>query len=157
MGAHAAARATKDVDLILGCPRIGVPGLLAALEEEGFQVDAARHLRELTQDQITAIYRGAGRLDLLMPVLSFFSRIVQEAEEREVLGRRVRVARAEHLLVLKVLAFRDQDKVDIRQICRVLGGRLNRPRMDAELDQILPPTDPRRVWLEQVAKDPDRV
>lgn len=148
--AYARPRATKDVDVLLDVPAVGLPGVLEALKDAGAAVDVQQHIRDFSQNQMAFLISPDGRLDLLKPVLPVHKRIVQQARSMMFEGRPARVARPEHLVVLKTLAGRDGDWKDIEDLVAVVGPDLDTGLALREIADVLPAGDPRRARLESL-------
>lgn len=127
-------RSTRDIDAIVSAPRIRWARLFERLAEMGFSVDLAGAIRQLSEDHVVTLRYGDVPLDLMDAVLPLFRRIAEGAVEATVEGRRVRVAAAEDLIALKLLAGRERDVADVRGILAVSGDRLDLDRARRELE-----------------------
>ncbi|MCB1034366.1 MAG: nucleotidyl transferase AbiEii/AbiGii toxin family protein [Acidobacteria bacterium] len=123
MTARAIARATADVDIAVSVrPDSRVEVLVRTLFDRGYQQHSV--LERKTVRQIRGIrlicpgYTSEGGLvDLLSAVCGIEPEIIRAAEELEVLrGLTVPVATTGHLLAMKVLAWRDQDRADVNHL-----------------------------------------
>jgi len=107
-------RFTQDVDFLLDVPQVALPGLLDDLAARGFAIEKEIVIREYVREHITAFSFGPVRIDWLKPVLPFYRRALDDAEDLEWSeGHSVRVATAEGLILTKMVAFRPQDQADI--------------------------------------------
>ncbi|MBI4603390.1 MAG: nucleotidyltransferase [Planctomycetes bacterium] len=122
---HGLPRATRDIDILWDSPRIALPGLLERFREQGFTFELDAVLRELARDHISAVRRGAVRVDLLDAAIPFFKRVVGRARVQEIRGRQVRVATPEDLIAMKLIAGRETDLQDARGILAAQRGRLD--------------------------------
>jgi predicted nucleotidyltransferase len=122
---HGLPRPTRDIDLLLSVPRIQIPGLLERFSEQQFTFNMQQVIGELGKDHLSAIHFQGVRVDLLEAVIPLFRRTVQNAREVEIRGRRVRVAGAEDLIALKMIAAREDDLRDVRGILAVQSGLLD--------------------------------
>ena len=118
-------RFTLDLDFLVEIPQIVLPGLLDDLKERGFSFDTATVLREWTRDQITVVnFRGVP-IDWLKPVLPIFQHVLDHAGTEQWLGHSLRIASAEGLILMKLLAFRGQDQIDIENLLSANRGQLD--------------------------------
>ena len=119
-------RTTKDVDLLLGVPQLELPGLLQAMLDHGCQFDLVAAIREWNAGGMLALVWSNGvRVDLLKPVIPSFQHILNRASEERIGGQIIRVADAEGLLLLKLIAFRPIDQDDIHAILVTNSGKLD--------------------------------
>ncbi|MEK7468273.1 MAG: hypothetical protein AAB074_12740 [Planctomycetota bacterium] len=51
---------------------------------------------------------------------------------------------------MKAIASRERDKLDIREVLAIQGDRVDRDLVRREIEEVMPATDARRVWLESV-------
>ena len=122
---HGLPRPTRDIDLLVSVPRVRLPGVLEAFRDRGFTFDPDAVLRELGEDHLSSIRYASVRVDLLDAVIPFFRRTVASAINAEVHGHEVRIARGEDLIVLKMIAGREDDLRDVKGILAVEGGSLD--------------------------------
>ena len=115
-GYRSQPRFTKDLDFLLVIPQLVLPGLLEDLKQRGFDFDTEVVIREWIQEHMTVLsFRGI-RIDWLKPVIPAYFHILDRATEEPWLKQPIRVASAEGLILLKLLAFRTQDLVDIENL-----------------------------------------
>jgi predicted nucleotidyltransferase len=122
---HGIPRSTRDIDLLLSVPRIALASFLQKFLDRGFTFSLEIVLRELGEDHLSKIHVRGVRVDLLDAVIPPFRRAVEGAEEAVIHGRRVRIARAQDLIVLKMIAGREDDLRDVRGILASQGSRLD--------------------------------
>ena len=130
VGAHGAARATKDVDI---CPDPAeenlrrLAGLLESIDavnadESQFKPDElpAHDLEGLRGRGNFRLRTRLGDLDVMQYVDPFedetWTILDRHAEDRQAFGHTVRVCSYEDLLEMKRAAGRDQDRIDIENI-----------------------------------------
>lgn len=146
-------RATQDVDILMHIVQLRLPSLLEAMCDCGCQLDVAAAIREWNDGGLLAIqWPGNVQVDLLKPVIPVFDRIIDRASDESFNEQIVRVADAESLLLLKLLAFRPLDQEDIRGILTKNTGGLDlhwvrKEANEAGLDQ------QRRNAFEQLVQD----
>jgi len=136
-------RVTLDVDAIVEASRFetllaraGEVGLVAH-DEENRGLRAAFLARLRLPERRT----GSVRIDLLEAAHPYYERILDRSVVAEFGGRSIRVAVAEDIILLKLLADRPKDRQDIRDILEARGSDLDRALLDreaAELELELP-------------------
>lgn len=89
-------------------------------------------------------YHGV-RMDWLKPVVPIYQHVLDAATPEIWRGRELRVASAEGLIVLKLLAGRPQDLVDIDSLLAANRNRLNLNWVEQEWLTLYGSDDPR--WL----------
>jgi hypothetical protein len=144
-GYRSQPRFTKDVDFLLQVPQVELPALLETLEGRGFQFDLATTLREWTQRHMTSLsFRGIS-VDWLKPVLPIYQHVLDRASEESWLRHNIRVASTEGLILLKLLAFRTQDVLDIENLAAASGDRLDIEWIKSEWQTVAALNDPRML------------
>jgi hypothetical protein len=134
-------RATQDVDILMHIIQLRLPSLLEAMRDRGCQLDVVAAIRQWNDGGMLAVqWPGRVQVDLLKPVIPVFHRIIERASDEAFNEQVVRVADAEGLLLLKLLAFRPLDQEDIRAILTRNAGGLDldwvrREAAQAGLDQ----------------------
>ncbi|HQR07688.1 MAG TPA: hypothetical protein PLN21_12750 [Gemmatales bacterium] len=93
-------------------------------------------------------YQGF-RVDWLKPALPLHQHVVDTAIEGEWNGEKIQFATMESLILLKLLAFRSQDKVDIESLIATKRTDLNLAYIDSEWQTIGELTDPAMVWFKE--------
>jgi hypothetical protein len=141
-------RFTQDVDILIEVSQVALPPLLEDLAQRGFDLDLPKVATEFVREHLTAFRFGAVRIDWLKPVLPLYSRTLTDATELPwTEGHHLRVATAEGLILMKMVAFREQDQADIVTLLAA-----NRDDIDVELilQEWQPYADleaPRTAWL----------
>ncbi len=142
-------RTTQYIDLLLAIPGIRLPAALDRLQEQGFDLDVRKVLVELRDDHRSRIRHGAIRVDLLSAVLGLFAGVAKAATWEVVHGTRLRVASAEGLSILKLIAFRPQDQADLQGL--VAANRsLDAPLLRKWYAMVGEVVDDRRGMLERL-------
>ena len=99
-------------------------------------------------------YHGI-RIDWLKPVIPAYLHILDRATEETWLNQPIRIASAEGLILLKLLAFRLQDQVDIDNLVAANCDTLDLDWIRAEWQTVTSLDDPRmRHLLALVAERP---
>jgi Nucleotidyl transferase AbiEii toxin, Type IV TA system len=145
-------RFTKDVDFLLNVPQLVLPPLLEDLQRRGFEFDTLATIREWTQHHMVVLsYRGI-RIDWLKPVLPAYVHVLDRATEETWLNQPIRIASAEGLILLKLLAFRTQDQLDIENLLAAHRDTLDLDWIRAEWQTVTSLDDPRMRWLLECAE-----
>lgn len=134
-GLRGRARFTRDVDLAVGAAEEDYPALLRELSARGASVPPTA-LERMKRDGMLPVWIGGVRVDLLFPADPLTASVIADAPEEEVFGIRVGVARAEDLVVLKLLPRRPQDITDIQAILVANRGKLDLARIRRWLPEI---------------------
>ncbi|MEK6257113.1 MAG: nucleotidyltransferase [Planctomycetota bacterium] len=119
-------RLTQDADFLLHIPAIQLPRLLEALVESGCTLDVTQSIRDWTDGGMLVFTGPDGvPVDCLKAVIPVFHRILERARPESFGEQTVRVADAEGLLLLKLIAFRPLDQEDIRGILAANAEQLD--------------------------------
>ena len=94
-------------------------------------------------------YHGI-RIDWLKPVIPAYQHVLERATEETWLDHKIRVASAEGLILLKLLAFRTQDQLDIENLVAAHRDHLDVAWIQAEWQAIAPLDDPRMRRLLEI-------
>jgi predicted nucleotidyltransferase len=144
------ARFTRDVDFLLHIPQLQLPALLDDLSARGFAFNPIETIREWTTHHMVVLsFRGV-RVDWLKPVLPAYQHVLDRAKDVVWLGHRVRVASAEGLILLKLLAWRTQDQLDIENLVAAHADTLDLDWIRAEWATIADAADPRLARLAEL-------
>ena len=116
ISARATPRFTHDVDFALFCSDAEAESLVGSLVRRGWSVDAL--LMTKSTNKIATVRLTPPRSNVLVDLLFDFTgierQIVSSATRALVRnGQTMAVATRAHLMAMKVLAFRDKDKMDI--------------------------------------------
>jgi len=146
-------RFTKDIDFLVQVPPVVLPLLLEDLQRRGFEFDTLATIGEWTQHHmVTLSYHGI-RIDWLKPLIPAYLHILERATDETWLDRPIRIASVEGLILLKLLAFRTQDQVDIENLVAANSDKLNLDWIRAEWQNLAGLDDPRmRRLLELVSE-----
>lgn len=143
---HGVIRATQDVDFLIAVPALRLPGLLERLRQSGCEIDTGRVLREWASEHLTQFHYQGVPIDWLEPVIPLFQTVLDRAADRDVVGRRVRMVDVEGIILMKMAAFRPEDRNDVEALA------LAWPNADwafvrSQLEQTFGPQDERITWL----------
>jgi hypothetical protein len=152
-GYRSRPRFTRDLDVLLEVPQLVLPGLLEDLHARGFEFDTETTIRQWTQEHLTVLsFRGV-RIDWLKPLLPLYQHVLDHAQPEPLLGCSIRIAAPEGLILLKLLAFRSQDQVDIENLLAANRGQLDLDLIYREWQTVAEMGDPRMQWFnERVAR-----
>lgn len=146
-GFRSRPRYTKDIDLLIDVPSVVLPAVLDSLGHRGFEFDMRQVIEEFTLHHMTVLWRDRVRLDLLKPVLPAYRHVLERATTEEGPNGPIRVATAEGLILLKLLAFRLQDQTDIEALVAANRDSLDLEWIRQEWQTVFDPDDPRMQWL----------
>ena len=142
-------RFTQDVDVLLDVPQLALPGLLDELARLGFTFDPATVIREYVREHITALQYGSVRIDWLKPVLPLYARTLAEASSLTwTEGHQLRVAKAEGLILTKMVSFRPQDQADIETLLIANRNEIDVGLVRREWSAVAEGEEARTAWLE---------
>jgi hypothetical protein len=142
-------RSTRDIDILLTVPQVTLPGLLSDLTDHGFTLDETVVITAFVRHHITAFdYQGV-RVDWLKPVVPMYQHVLDTAETAAGFEQPVRVASAEGLLLLKLMAGRPRDLVDIDSLLAANKGQLDLDWVEREWLTLYTADDPRWVKFRQ--------
>jgi hypothetical protein len=100
----------------------------------------------------TLSFRGIP-VDWLKPVLPIYQHVLDRATEEDWLNHPIRVASVEGLIVLKLLAFRTQDLLDLENLVAAHRERLDVTWIQSEWLTVAAADDPRMIrFLEIVGR-----
>ncbi len=146
-------RATRDIDMVVRVPQVELPLLLKAVSEQGFSVDLYNAIRTWSEDHLLEFAIGAVRVDWIKAVLPVFERILGRARWEDVGGAKIRVADAEGLLLLKLIAFRPRDQEDVRGILAANPGALDLDWVRREWRDLATDDDPRNDLFDEMVRE----
>jgi predicted nucleotidyltransferase len=153
VGYRSQPRYTQDVDLLLHVPQPVLPALLEDLCEHGFVCEPGSVISQWTREHMTMLSFEGVRVDWLKPVLPCFEHVLDTARPEFLLGRMIRIASAEALIFLKLVASRPQDLVDIQNLLAANRGGLDLDWIRREWQTIFDADDPRLTRFEALVRD----
>ena len=123
---HGAARFTEDVDVTVDLGERPHSELVAALAKEGFELRVGdEHFVERTR-VLPMMYRASRTpVDVVLAGPGIEQLFLDGAIRIEIEGVEVPVAKAEHVIVMKVLAARAKDLEDVVAILAAQGAALD--------------------------------
>jgi hypothetical protein len=141
------ARFTKDLDFLLNIPQVTLPGLLETLAQRGYQFDETTTIREWIQHHMVAVSYQGVRVDWLKAMIPVYHQILDSATDETWLGQRIRVASAEGLILMKLMAGRTQDWLDIENLVAAQREKLDLDWIRAQWKTVGNDDDPQFVRL----------
>jgi len=151
-GFRSRPRFTRDLDFLLEVPQLTLPPLLDELSQRGFEFEPATVVRQWNQEHLTTLAFQGVRIDWLKPVLSCYRHIIDHAIPEQLSGSVVRIASAEGLILLKLIAFRDQDQWDVQNLLTANRDRLNLGLIRQDWQSMADLNDPRMMRFEEWVK-----
>ena len=152
-GFRSQPRFTQDLDFLLEVPQLILPALLEHLHERGFSFDLQTAIREWTTEHLTVLSFHGVRIDWLKPLIPLYQHVIDRAKPEPWLGRSIRIASPEGLILTKLVAFRGQDQVDIENLLAANRGQLDVDWIHGEWQTVAGPDDPRtQRFNEMVAR-----
>lgn len=120
-------RLTKDVDVLVDLQSAGPSRLLAEAAALGLTWDAAEAalLVEGGFLRLDADSSDGIPIDVLVADTTFHRQVVARGVEVDFAGRTLRLATAEDVILLKLIAFRPQDTLDLDALFRQRASRLD--------------------------------
>lgn len=114
-------RATTDVDVYIACSAPELVRLAKAFEERGWAAHPAWRKAELLRLERD----DKPKVDLLVAATQFERLAVERARQAQIEDLRIRVLRAEDLIVFKLVAGRVRDYADVAAIINAQTDRLD--------------------------------
>ncbi len=121
--AYSIPRATEDIDVTLAFDRDRLPELFQALENEGYAIPDPYRSGWVDQVQgmsIVKLKRYVGEygidVDIFLAESAFQHEILRRRRETDVEGRKLWIASAEDLILLKLVAGRPRDLIDVADV-----------------------------------------
>ncbi|MEI8376417.1 MAG: nucleotidyltransferase [Planctomycetota bacterium] len=146
-------RTTWDIDLLVATSQMELPRLLESLQQEEFDLEVYRAIRSWNEDNLLEFRYGQVRVDWIKALLPLFQRILERAKWEDIGGRPIRVADAEGLLVLKLIAMRPQDQQDIQGILTANRGLLDLDWVRCQWWAVVDEDDPAKLQFEQFVRE----
>jgi predicted nucleotidyltransferase len=142
-GVRGRPRFTDDIDLLLTVPQLQLPGLLESLLARGFSFDLLETIREFTQHHLVVMHFADVRVDWMKPPIPAYQHVLESATAEQWRGHELRIATAEGLILLKLVAGRTQDWADIESLLVANQGRLDIAWIEKEWCILADTQDPR--------------
>jgi len=141
-------RSTKDADFIVDCPALKLAGLFEDMNALGFELDVLTAIRKWQTDRLLIMFADEVRVDWMYPDLEVYRAVLKTAESLDWDDGTLNVATAEGLILCKMIAFRDQDKFDIRTLIDSNPDRLDIEFIRSQWSFFANGEPERTAWLE---------
>lgn len=145
-------RGTLDVDLTLFMPTDDTGAVVGLLRAIGCDVDESTALPTLREHGFCTATMTGVRVDVFLPIVDFYAVARGRRREVDLEGVPVMIWDAETLVIFKLMFFRDRDLVDIAQVVRTQGTRLDTVWITTRAVDLFGERDPRvSRWKELLA------
>ncbi|MBA3464730.1 MAG: nucleotidyltransferase [Deltaproteobacteria bacterium] len=129
-------RLTADLDVIVFADHAALRALITYATKHGFTADIETEVEAARQGESIRLDRGNFHFDLIVRSLFIEDLAYEHSRLRKLFGRMVRFPSPEDLAVLKVVAGRPRDLLDVEGIIRRHGPDLNRRYVEATLEKV---------------------
>jgi len=111
-------RLTADLDALFFVSTQELPVLLESAESEGFKPRIEQTLEFAQKNRVLLLTHTQSRinLDIILGALPFEEEVIQRSQVMKIGGIAIRVPTPEDLIILKAVAHRPQDLLDVRSI-----------------------------------------
>lgn len=139
-------RLTRDIDLCVDLPPEKAKRLLVALGDTVRPAIRA-HLKFARDNGVLPLEAKDGTgVDVIFAATGFERSAIERATLERLGGVDVRVCTVEDLIVLKILAGREKDLLDVRAMVKAAGSKLDRAGLDFRIESLARGVD-RPEWL----------
>jgi hypothetical protein len=148
-------RGTIDVDLNLFLPQNKPSDVIWCLQEIGCSVTASKAIHSIREHGFCYATFASCRIDVFVSSSPIYEKARARRRRMHLGNQQVSVLDAETLTVFKMMFFREQDIVDIRQILQAQRSRLDRAWVREQLVEIFGPRDSRITRWDELAGELD--
>ena len=148
---HGVLRATRDVDVNVFARAEAVPGLLAALTNEGMPPEPEAQ-RRAGEDGWFSAWAGPVRVDVFVPSIDFSWTAESTRVQRPLRGTLRWFLSVEALCVFKLLFFRTKDLADLEQLVRAASA-LDVRQVRTWISELMGEDDPRTQAWDRILRD----
>ncbi len=149
-------RFTRDIDFLVKVKRIVLPALLEDLRSHGFELDTLATIREWNQHHMVSLSYHGIPIDWLGPLVPAYMHVLDRATDEVLFEQSIRIASTDGLILLKLLAFRGQDQVDIENLVAANRESLDLDWIKAEWEAVAELEDPRMRRLLDLLENSER-
>lgn len=142
-------RYTKDVDFLIDVPQLVLPSILEEIIAKGGDLELLPAIKAWNSNHMLVFTFNGIRVDWLKPVIPAYAHVIASGVATTVNHVPVRIASAEGLILLKLLAFRLQDQLDIESLIATKRTDLNLSYIDTEWQTIGELSDPPMLWFKE--------
>lgn len=136
-------RATVDIDVTIAVEPLGVPDLIARLQQGGCEVDVSSAVPAAQRGDFGARKDGV-RVDVFLPHLPFMDDALARRQRVPMAGRDVWVFGPEDIVLLKLVFGRTKDIADLERLFANQGKRLDFVYLDRWVGQLFEAHEQRR-------------
>lgn len=129
-------RLTADLDVIVFADPAKLEKLLRHGIAHGFEADVATELAAAAEGGSVRLDRGRFHFDVIVRSLFIEDLAYQHSRTRKLFGRSVRFPSPEDLAILKTVAGRPRDLLDVAGILRRHASKLDRRYIEATLQNV---------------------
>jgi len=129
-------RLTADIDVIVFADRTKLEQLLRFATQHGFKADVEAELAAVAEGGSLRLDRGRFHFDLIVRSLFIEDQAYEHSRTRKLFGRSVRFPSPEDLAILKTVAGRPRDLLDVAGIVRRHAEKLDRRYIEATLRKV---------------------
>ncbi len=129
-------RLTADLDVIVFADIAGLRALVTYAIGHGFTANLEDEIAAAQEGGSIRLDRGAYHFDVIVRSLFIEDLAHEHSRLRRLFGRSVRFPSPEDLVVLKVVAGRPRDLLDVEGIVRRHGKKLDRRYVETTLEQV---------------------
>ena len=157
---HGRPRMTADIDVSVELDHVDTAAFLAAMESNGFVPAFALDAEFISATRVIPMIHGVTGMpvDIMLAGPGLEEMFIAAAEKTSVAGIEVPVIRAEHLVVMKILAGRPRDIDDVEGIVAARRRTLDGEEIEGLLTMLeaaLDQSDLLPRWRDIVASAPD--
>ncbi|MCG8587274.1 MAG: nucleotidyl transferase AbiEii/AbiGii toxin family protein [Pirellulales bacterium] len=153
LGYWANPRATVDIDLTVFLPHSEPARCVEFLHRIGCEVSATTAIETITEHGFCRASFDSVRVDVFFQTSEFHDTAKKRAKQVDLEGQPIMVWDAETMCVFKMMFFRMKDVVDVKQILRTQGDRLERQWVRDQLVDIFGRRDPRISQWDEVDEE----
>lgn len=149
-------RGTMDVDLTLFLPKDKPSTVIWELQEIGCDVLVTRATNSLREHGFCSVSFSGTRVDIFVPTTDFYEQLKARRRRMHLGKDLVSIVDAECLAVLKMMFFREQDLLDIKQILRAQRNHFDRSWVRDQIAEQFGSFDLRIIrWDELTSEQPE--
>jgi nucleotidyltransferase AbiEii toxin of type IV toxin-antitoxin system len=153
LGYWARPRGTVDVDLTLFFSKQQASEAIRVLQQIGCDIIAARALASLREHGFCRATFASRRVDVFIQSNPFYEQAKVRRQRVYLEDQQVMILDAESLAVFKLMFFRPQDFVDVRNMLKFQGTAFDRQWVRQQLLEIVGPRDPRVAEWDKLVSD----
>jgi hypothetical protein len=153
LGYWANPRATVDIDLTIFLPHTEPARCVNFLHRIGCDVLATKAIPTITEHGFCQTKVDGIRVDVFFPSSDFYKTAKKRARQVDLEGQPIMIWDAESICVFKMMFFRKKDFLDVEQVLRTQGDRLDRQWVRERLVELFGQRDPRISQWDEISRD----